>query len=421
MSSSKILNGIEKLPADALFGIKQRYQTDSRAEKVDLGIGAYRDENGKPWVLPSVRTAEKLVQDDPDYNHEYLGIGGLPQLTSTASEVLLGSDSRAINENRVVSVQSLSGTGALHLAAKFISKFINGRTLYLSDPTWANHRAIFATQGIKIATYPYWDASTRSLDLNGYLSAVRSASPGSIFVLHACAHNPTGLDPTPEQWKQILAAIAENDHVALFDSAYQGFASGDLDNDAYAVRLGVETLSKVSPTLICQSFAKNVGMYGERVGCFHVILPEQSAEINSKVSAAVVSQLHAMVRAELSNPPAYGAKVVARIFNTPELRQQWHQDMVTMSSRIKSMRKALRDQLVELKTPGTWDHIVEQCGMFSFTGLNPEMVARLESQHAVYMVSSGRASIAGLNEKNIKHVAYAIDEVVRYHSQSSKL
>lgn len=418
--SQTILNNVELLPADALFDIKQRLAKDTRSVKVDLGIGAYRDDQGKPWVLPSVRSAERLVHEDPNYNHEYLGITGLPNLTTNAAKIIFGTDSAALSEKRVISVQSLSGTGALHIAAKFIIKFLPNRLVYVSNPTWANHNAIFQTQGIKTASYPYWDNKTKSLDLEGYLKAIQEAPEGSIFLLHACAHNPTGLDPNREQWVQILDAIASKDHIALFDSAYQGFASGDLDRDAFAVRLGLERLAKVCPIFVCQSFAKNVGMYGERVGCFHIVLPQQDDPSVSiaALSAAVSSQLAKIIRSEVSNSPAYGAKIVAKILSTPELTSQWHEDMITMSSRINKMRISLRDSLVELKTPGNWDHIVGQCGMFSYTGLTPDMVKRLETHHAVYMVGSGRASIAGLNEGNVHYVAKAIDEVVRHHTAS---
>lgn len=419
MSSKTIFNNVEQLPADALFGVKQRLSQDPREVKVDLGIGAYRDNNGKPWVLPSVHEAEKLIKEDPSYNHEYLGIAGLTSLISGAAKVILGEDSPALQEQRIVSVQSLSGTGALHIAAKFLNKFCSEKVVYLSQPTWANHTAIFETQGLKTATYPYWNAATKSLDLEGYLNAIEDAPKGSVFVLHACAHNPTGLDPSKEQWVDILDALVKGDHIVLFDSAYQGFASGNLDNDAYAVRLGLEKLATVSPVLICQSFAKNVGMYGERVGCFHLVLPQQDSSIDlASVKKAIASQLAKITRSELSNPPAYGAKIVSTILNTPKLTQQWHKDMITMSSRITKMRHALRDQLVKLATPGTWDHIVEQCGMFSYTGLSSEMVRRLEEEHAVYMVSSGRASIAGLNDGNVTLVAEAIDEVVRHFSEA---
>ncbi|SCV00519.1 LAMI_0G05578g1_1 [Lachancea mirantina] len=417
--SRTIFNNVELLPPDALFNIKKRLTDDSRPVKVDLGIGAYRDDSGKPWVLPSVREAERLVREDPSYNHEYLSITGFTGLTDGAAKVLLGEESAALKEGRVASVQSLSGTGALHLAAKFLSKTCPEKSVYLSEPTWANHKAIFESQGLQTATYPYWNAATKSLDLEKYLEAIYSASRGSIFVLHACAHNPTGLDPTEQQWTKILDAMAANDHIVLFDSAYQGFASGNLDKDAFAVRLGLQKLATVSPILVCQSFAKNVGMYGERVGAFHVVLPvpETGVEVQN-VKAAVTSQLAKITRSELSNPPAYGAKVVSQVLNNKELRAQWYRDMETMSSRIQKMRHALRDHLVALKTPGNWDHIVQQIGMFSYTGLSSEMVQRLEKEHAVYLVSSGRASIAGLNSGNVEHVARAIHEVVTYYSNS---
>lgn len=408
------------LPQDALFAIKQAYAADERAEKVDLGIGAYRDENGKPWILPSVKLAENLIQNASGYNHEYLPITGLADFTSAAARIILGAESKAIAEKRLTSVQSLSGTGALHLAALFLRHNYKSKTpesdddlplVYLSAPTWANHTQMFQFAGFKTATYPYWDASTKTLDIEGYLSAIESAPEGSIFVLHAVAHNPTGLDPTPEQWEKILAAISKKNHLPLFDSAYQGFSSGSLEKDAWAVRLAIDNPDRYPfpAILVCQSFAKNVGMYGERAGAVHVIASEYSEHLNE----AIKSQLAKIIRSELSNPPGYGAKIVSKILNTPELFAQWEQDLLTMSGRISSMRKALVDELTQLGTPGTWNHIVEQQGMFSFTGLSAEQVEKLQTDHAVYMAKSGRASIAGLNPGNVKHVAKAIDAVVR--------
>lgn len=422
MSQLTLLNDLQELPADALFGIKQRYAQDTREPKVDLGIGAYRDNTGKPWVLPAVKLAEEKIHADVNtYNHEYLPITGLPALDKGAAQVLFGEELATEHEDRIVTVQSISGTGALHIAAKFISKFFISKKIYLSDPTWANHKAIFEAQGLITDTYPYWDAATKSLRFQEFLQSIEDAPEGSVFVLHACAHNPTGLDPTEEQWAELIDAIAKYNHIALFDSAYQGFASGSLSKDAYAVRLGMKKLALASPIFVCQSFAKNVGMYGERVGCFHIVLPNQSEETNAIVKPAVQSQLAKIVRSEVSNPPAYGAKIVGTILADPVLTNHWYDDMITMSSRIQKMRVSLRDALVELKTPGNWDHIVQQCGMFSFTGLSPEMVKRLEEEHAVYLVGSGRASIAGLNDGNVEYVAKAIDEVVRHSMTQSKL
>ncbi|ABN68070.2 aspartate aminotransferase [Scheffersomyces stipitis CBS 6054] len=407
--------GITELPPDPLFGLKARYVADSRTDKVDLGIGAYRDNNGKPWILPAVKLAEAKLVSSPDYNHEYLSISGFEPFLKQASKVILGENSAALAENRVVSQQSLSGTGALHVAGVLLKEFYTGeKTVYLSKPTWANHNQIFTSIGFKVASYPYWDNDTKSLDLKGFLSTIRTAPAGSIFLLHACAHNPTGLDPSQDEWKQVLKELEAKKHLVLFDSAYQGFASGDLDKDAYAIRYAIDQKVISTPIIICQSFAKNVGMYGERVGAIHVIPSTQKDE---QLGRALKSQLNRIIRSEISNPPAYGAKIVSTILNDRALRQQWEADLVTMSSRIHKMRLKLKELLTNLHTPGTWDHIVNQTGMFSFTGLSPDMVARLEKVHGIYLVSSGRASVAGLNDGNVEKVANAIDEVVRFYAK----
>lgn len=418
---SKYFTEVKELPPDPLFGLKARYVADSRPDKVDLGIGAYRDNNGKPWILPAVREAERKLINSEGYNHEYLSISGYEPFLKESAKVILGEDSPAIKEDAVVSQQSLSGTGALHLAGAFLKQFYAGNhTIYLSKPTWANHNQIFTSLGFNVETYPYWDAKQKKLDLEGYLATIRSAPRGSIFLLHACAHNPTGLDPTAEEWTQILKTIAEHDHLPLFDSAYQGFASGDLERDAAPIREAIRSGVISTPIVICQSFAKNVGMYGERVGAIHVVLPlSESASIRDPLKRAIKSQLNKLTRSEISNPPAYGAKIVATILTDDSLRKQWQEDLITMSLRIISMRKELRRQLEELGTPGTWDHITNQTGMFSFTGLTPDMVARLEKTHGVYLVSSGRASVAGLNENNVSKVAKAFDEVIRHFSKTN--
>lgn len=417
---SEFFTEIKQLPPDPLFGIKSRFSKDSRTSKVDLGIGAYRDNNGKPWVLPAVKKAERKLIDSDDYNHEYLGIAGFEPFISKAAEVIVGADSKAIADKTIVSQQSLSGTGALHLAASFLRDFFAGNhTVYVSKPTWANHNQIFDAVGLKVDTYPYWDAKNKKLDIDGFVASIENAPQGSIFVLHACAHNPTGLDPTPDQWNKILAAVARKRHLPIFDSAYQGFASGNLDKDAAPIREAINSGNFTSPILICQSFAKNAGMYGERVGAFHIVLPSGEAQATKEsLMAAIKTQLARYTRSEFSNPPAYGAKVVATILSDPELRKQWEEDLVTMSSRIHKMRVTLRAKLEELGTPGDWEHITNQTGMFSFTGLTPDMVARLEEVHGVYLVSSGRASVPGLNDGNIDKVAKAFDEVVRFYSKA---
>lgn len=411
---------IKELPPDPLFGLKARYVADTRSDKVDLGIGAYRDNDGKPWILPAVSRAEQKLILSPDYNHEYLGISGHEPFLKEAAKVILGSNSRAIVNNVLVSHQSLSGTGALHLAAVFLKEFFAGnKTVYLSKPTWANHHSVFLSAGLKVDTYPYWNAENKKLDFDGFVRAIKNAPQASIFLLHPCAHNPTGLDPSPSEWNAILNAITEKKHLPIFDSAYQGFASGSLDKDAASIRRAIDLGSNVSPIFVCQSFAKNVGMYGERVGALHIVLPPGgSSESNESLKKAIKSQLNKLTRSEISNPPAYGAKVVSYVLSDPELRKQWEQDLVTMSSRIIKMRSDLKLRLISLGTPGNWDHITNQTGMFSFTGLTPEMADRLEKVHGVYLMSSGRASVAGLNDGNIEKVAKAFDEVISFCSKS---
>ncbi|KAF1987555.1 aspartate aminotransferase [Aulographum hederae CBS 113979] len=396
-------------PEDPLFGLMAAYRKDTFEKKVDLGIGAYRDNNAKPWVLPVVKKADDIISKDPDLNHEYLPIAGLPQFTSASQKLVLGADSPAIKEGRVTSLQTISGTGACHLGGLFLSKFYSpSKTVYLSNPTWANHNQIMSNVHLKTAQYPYFSASTRGLDFDGMISALSDAPSGSIILLHACAHNPTGVDPTKEQWKQIAAVMRERNLFPFFDTAYQGFASGDLAKDAWSIRYFVEQGFEL---LIAQSYAKNFGLYGERAGCFHFVAgPSASAQEATK---RIGSQLAILQRSEISNPPAYGARIASLVLNDKDLFALWEENLREMSGRIIDMRKALQSKLEELKTPGTWNHITEQIGMFSFTGLTEKQVLKIRADAHVYMTKNGRISMAGLNTNNVDYVAQAIDKVVR--------
>ncbi|KAH9966710.1 aspartate aminotransferase [Russula dissimulans] len=399
---------VPQAPPDSIFKLTAAYQADPYPQKVNLGVGAYRDDDSKPWVLPVVKKASHILLSDTTLNHEYLPITGLPEFVSGAARLILGNDSPALADDRVVSVQTISGTGANHLAALFLSKYyrFNGeKVVYLSDPTWVNHFAIFENVGIKQRTYPYYDPKTIGLDFDGFIATLENAPERSLFLLHACAHNPTGVDPTEEQWETIARAILAKKHYAIFDSAYQGFASGDLDQDAKALRYFV---SQGVPMVVCQSFAKNAGLYGERVGALHLIAPDKEAALR------VRSQLSVLQRCEISNPPSYGARVVALILNNPELFEEWKADIRTMAGRIIDMRKHLRALLTdELKTPGNWDHIVNQIGMFSFTGISTAQSKALVDDAHVYLTANGRISMAGLNSKNLRYFAEALDRVVR--------
>jgi len=398
---------------DAIFKLTADYKADKFERKVNLGVGAYRTDEGKPFVLPSVQKAKERIAADTSLDHEYLPITGLPEFTSAAAKLVFGSDSKAITQGRVSSVQTISGTGANFLGASFLDRFYGPwqkpgakKTMYISDPTWANHKAIFGTNlGLNVVDYPYYDPKTIGLDFDGFVNALKSAPEYSVFLLHACAHNPTGVDPTRDQWKQIADIFKQRHLFAFFDCAYQGFASGDLDNDGWAVRYFTE---ENIPLLLCQSFAKNAGLYGERIGALHVVGKDQ------KEGKSIFSQLSVLQRSEISNPPTFGARIVSLLLNDQELYAQWKKDIETMAHRIIDMRKTLYSLLTEkYKTPGNWDHILSQIGMFSFTGLNPEQVKAMVETGHVYMTSNGRISMAGLNTNNVEYFAKTLDKAVR--------
>lgn len=326
---------------------------------------------------------------------------------------MLGKSSPAVQEKRAVSLQSVSGTGALHLGAGFLAKFYNpsnpeAKTIYVSSPTWANHNQVFGNSKVPVKTYPYFHKETKGLDFDGMISTLQSAPEGAIILLHACAHNPTGVDPTQDQWQKIAQVMKQKKQFPFFDCAYQGFASGSLRRDAWAVNYFVEQGFEL---MIAQSYAKNFGLYGERAGCFHfVAAPSASAQDEA---TRVGSQLAILQRSEISNPPAYGARIASTILNNEQLFAQWEEDLRTMSGRIIEMRKQLRNKLEQMGTPGTWNHITDQIGMFSFTGLNEQQVQKLREQFHIYMTKNGRISMAGLNTKNIDYFAKAVDSVVR--------
>ncbi|KAM8858492.1 aspartate aminotransferase, cytoplasmic [Spinachia spinachia] len=393
----------------AVFKLSQDFNNDQFPNKVNLGVGAYRTDEGQPWVLPVVKKVEKILVQDESLNHEYLPILGLPDFRSSASKIALGEDSPAILENRVGAAQCLGGTGALKMGAEFLSRFYNGNKntktpIYVSAPTWENHNAVFANAGFEdVRPYKYWDAENRGLNFAGFLEDLESCPEHSVFVLHACAHNPTGTDPTQEQWMQIAEVMMRRKLFVFFDSAYQGFASGCLDKDAWAVRYFVS----VGFEMFCaQSFSKNFGLYNERVGNLTIVAHDAD---NLK---RVLSQMEKIVRTTWSNPPSQGARIVSITLNTPELFTEWKDNVSTMAGRVLMMRAQLRAKLEALGTPGTWDHITEQIGMFSFTGLNPKQVEYMVKERHVYLMASGRINMCGLTSRNIEYVAESIHEAV---------
>ncbi|ROV87646.1 hypothetical protein VSDG_09656 [Cytospora chrysosperma] len=381
----------------AILGITEAFKADSFDQKINLGVGAYRDDKGKPYVLPSVLKAEDKVISSR-MNKEYAGITGVPEFTSAAAKLAYGKDSDALDRTAIT--QSISGTGALRIGGAFLARFYPGdKTIYIPTPSWANHGAVFKDSGLKVEKYRYYNKDTIGLDYDGMVADIKAAPKGSIFLLHACAHNPTGVDPTPEQWKAIEVAIKEGGHYPFFDMAYQGFASGDINQDAFALRYFVE---KGHNPCLAQSFAKNMGLYGERAGAFSIVC--ESAEEKKRVD----SQVKILVRPLYSNPPIHGARIAAEILNTPKLYDEWLVEVKAMADRIIKMRALLKENLEKLGSKHDWSHITSQIGMFAFTGLTPEEMDKLAKEHSVYATRDGRISVAGITSGNVRRLAEAI-------------
>ncbi|RAH40903.1 aspartate aminotransferase, cytoplasmic [Aspergillus brunneoviolaceus CBS 621.78] len=401
-------------PPDVAFGLMAKYDADAHPNKVSLIAGAYRDENGSPWVLPSVERAKSLLSHTPA-NHEYLPIAGSPTFLDLAQTLILGPHLTATMHDQIASIQTVSGTGANHLAASFLAAHQRPQHVFIPAPTWVNHKSIWATISVPQIDYPYYSPTTRGVDLEGMCAVLdEHAAPHDVIILQACAHNPTGLDLTRAQWEILLEVVRRKRLFVVFDSAYQGFATGDVDGDAWAVRYFAEQLLGTQPEgeqgspglCVAQSFSKNFGLYGERVGALHLVVPRGMGVGGAR------SQLVGMARAEYSNPPRFGATIVETVLGDSKLRTQWEQDLRTMSARIARMRSALRTRLELNGTPGDWSHVEKQIGMFSYTGLETEQVARLRDEYHIYLLPSGRVSICGLTEGNVDYVADAIRDVV---------
>ncbi|KAL7093593.1 hypothetical protein ACP275_11G048800 [Erythranthe tilingii] len=401
--ADSVFANVVRAPEDPILGVTVAYNKDQSPIKLNLGVGAYRTEEGKPLVLNVVRKAEQLLVNDPSRVKEYLPITGLADFNKLSAKLILGANSPAIQENRVTTVQCLSGTGSLRVGGEFLARHYHEKTIYIPLPTWGNHPKIFTLAGLSVKTYRYYDPNTRGLDFSGLLEDLGNAPPGAIVLLHACAHNPTGVDPTSDQWEQIRQLMRSKGLLPFFDSAYQGFASGNLDSDAGSVRMFV---ADGGECVAAQSYAKNMGLYGERVGALSIVC--KSAD----VAARVESQLKLVIRPMYSNPPLHGASIVATILKDGDLYTEWTIELKAMADRIISMRQQLFDALQSKGTPGDWSHIVKQIGMFTFTGLNTNQVAFMTKEYHVYMTSDGRISMAGLSLKTIPHLADAIHAAV---------
>lgn len=400
--SSSIFSELSQDAPIEVFELTRECNEDTHANKVNLGVGSYKDDSGKPWVLPVVRTVEQQIANDSTLNHEYLPVLGLPDFSSSAVSLILGADSPAIVNKLSFGVQSISGTGALKIGFDFL--FRNGyRYLYVSNPTWGNHNLMGKTAGFTVKSYRYYSYANKNVDFEGFVQDLENAPEHSVIVLHGCAHNPSGMDLTFAQWKHLSVLFKQKKLFPFFDVAYQGFCSGDLDKDAAAVRLFVEEKHEL---FVAQSFAKNMGLYNERCGNLTVVVN------TNEVIPALKSQFTTTVRANYSNPPAHGARVAATILNNKALNDEWRENLRTMSTRMNNMRQLLYQKLNILSTPGNWDHILRSVGLFCFTGLNEQQCNYLIKEYHIYLLRDGRINVSALTTGNVDYVANAIYDVV---------
>ncbi|QQK47189.1 aspartate aminotransferase [Penicillium digitatum] len=373
---------------DGGFAMIEEFKADNHDQKVNLSPGIYRDENAKTWVLPSVKQL------------------GYPSLVSAARQMTF---SDTLSARVIISMQTIAGTGANHFIAQFLSETIQPKTVWLSDPSWENHPKIWAhvSSAIEQRTYPYYDYKTSTLDIEGMISTLRmDGSRGDIIVLQACAHNPTGLELSRESWERIGQVCEEKGIFPIFDSAYQGFATGDADHDAWPIRHFATRSNGTLEFAVAQSFSKNFGLYGERIGALHIVA------LNEESAGKVEAVLKKISRAEITSTPSFGAKIVASIFHTPELKEQWCRDLKTMSSRLGDMRKQLYDGLMQRNTPGNWGHLLTDVGMFSMMGLSQKQVVALREKFHIYLLPTGRLSFTGLTQNNVEYVAESIHQVM---------
>jgi len=395
---------LEKAPLDGNHATAAAYEADPSPLKVNLGRGVYKDDNGKNWVLPSVRMAEQKMFEEKQ-QHDYLPFKGWDTFVKHTAEFAFGADSPLLRDKKVATVQTISGTGALRVGAEFLSRFLKDRPdVYLPDPTYVNHYPIFTLNGFQLKHYRYYDPQTNGLNFTGLQEDMKNAPNKSIFLFHACAHNPTGVDPTLDQWKKISDIAKEKKHVMFFDSAYQGYASGDPDKDGAAFR---HFASEGHQVLVAQSYAKNFGLYGQRVGALNIVTSD------AKETDIVMSNLNQVIRPMYSNPPAYGAYIVGTVLSNKDLRAQWQKDVKTMADRIIGSRKALVDNLAKLGSKKSWKHITDQIGMFAYSGLSKPQVEHLRTLH-VYMNLDGRMSVSGINTKNVEYLAKAMHEATTH-------
>ncbi|MFN3791692.1 aromatic amino acid transaminase [Massilia sp.] len=399
-ASASLFGAIDMAPRDPILGITEAFNADTNPAKINLGVGVYYDDNGKVPLLQCVQKAEAKLMEQPA-PRTYLPIEGLAAYDKAVQELVFGADSAVIQEKRAITVQALGGTGALKLGADFLKRFAPDSDVYISDPSWENHRALFESAGFAVNNYTYYDPSTHGVNFDGMLASLKAMPRGAIVVLHACCHNPTGADLSQEQWGQVIEAVVANGLVPFLDMAYQGFGAG-IAEDGAVVRRFAET---GIPLLVSNSFSKSFSLYGERAGALSIVAA------SSEEAARVLSQLKRVIRTNYSNPPTHTAKVVAMVLSTPELRQLWEEELAGMRVRIREMRNLMVEKLKE-KAPGhDFEFVREQVGMFSYSGLTKEQVGKLREE-SIYAVDTGRICVAALNSTNLDRVVDAVAKVL---------
>ena len=399
--SAPLFAAVEMAPRDPILGVTEAFNADTNPNKVNLGVGVYCDEDGKVPLLECVRRAEKLMTEK-GAPHVYLPIDGIAVYDRAVQRLLFGAESETVRSGRVVTVQGVGGTGALRIGADFLRRFAPGAQVWISDPSWENHRALFESAGFTVNVYPYYDAATHGLDFEGMIAALDRVPAGGVVVLHACCHNPTGVDPSTEQWDRILEVVRARGQVPFLDLAYQGFGAG-VEEDGAIVRRFAAT---PGPLFVANSFSKSFSLYGERAGALSIVAADRDE------AARVLSQAKRVIRGNYSSPPGFGSQVVATILASPELAPLWQTELGTMRERIRALRKSFVERLAARAPKADFSFVLRQRGMFSYSGLSKDQVTRLRTEFSIYAIDTGRICVAALNGRNVDYVAQAIAAVM---------
>ncbi len=395
--SASLFASVEMAPRDPILGLNEQFQADPNPSKVNLGVGVYTDENGKLPLLACVKEAENLLAENPK-PRGYLPIDGIPAYDQAVQALVFDAGSPVLTSGRVVTAQALGGTGGLKIGADFLKRLNPAAKVLISDPSWENHRALFEAAGFEVGTYPYYDAANRGIAFSAMLAGLNQAAAGTIVVLHACCHNPTGYDLDPAQWGQVIATLQARGLVPFLDMAYQGFGEG-IAEDGSVIQ---QFVASGMDFFVSTSFSKSFSLYGERVGAISIVCESKEE------AGRVQSQVKRVIRTNYSNPPTHGAQIIAMVLGTPALRAQWEQELGTMRERIRAMRHALVERLKAHGVSADLDFIVRQKGMFSYSGLSAVQMEALRTQHGIYGVSTGRICVAALNTHNVDYVAKAM-------------